>query len=256
VLWQIYQNSTLTGTDFKQKLLFVPYADSPDTIPEVQHEISEPALFRYLLNEETIQELKEAHAEIPGMLNTLSGIDKLSNITEIEIHQSSMGSVTDGSKAFHVFIVFNTTSGRDGDYWWWSLEKNTEYIVLQRSRNKNDVKNKLNGRERKRVQPIKEDLEGKGTIKDLFAKLWAYQTISEKYHIFKSNCQSFVTLVSKKFTKVGYEFKGYFEYSTQENDRNVKMLDFINTLSNSFKRDTHILYTVVISKNTSPSLTK
>ena len=70
MLWQIYQNSTLTGTDFKQKLLFVPYADSPDTIPEVQHEISEPALFRYLLNEETIQELKEAHAEIPGMLNT------------------------------------------------------------------------------------------------------------------------------------------------------------------------------------------
>ena len=76
MLWQIYQNSTLTGANFQQKLLFVPNADSD---PEVQHEISEPALFRYLLNEETIQELKELQAEIPAMLNALSGIDKNQN---------------------------------------------------------------------------------------------------------------------------------------------------------------------------------
>ena len=239
---------SLFGKKSKKKLHFVPNAD---TNHEEKHEISEPALFRFLLNEETIED----QAEMQKMLNTLGCIDKLSNITKVEIHQSSMGSVTDLGNAFHVFIVFKTTSGVDGDYWW-SLEKDRKYIVLQRSGNQDDVQDKLYGEKRNNVKSIEKNLVGKGSIKDLFVIVWAYQAISEKYHIFKSNCQSFVTLVSKKFTKVGYEFKGYFEYSTQENDRNVKMLDFINTLSNSFKRDTHILYTVVISKNTSPSLTK
>jgi hypothetical protein len=249
----------MAGANFKKKLLFVPNAD---TNPKVEHEISEPALFRYLLNEETIQEFKELQAEIPAMLNTLSGIDKLSRITEIEIHQSSMSSVTDESKAFHVFIVFNTTSGKDEDFWWWSLEKNMEYIVLQRSRNKNDVKDKLYGKERKKAKSIDENLAGKGTIKDLFSILWAYQVISERYSIFTSNCQSLVTLVSNKITEIGYEFKGFPEsipllsliydphFSARFfQKRNAKMLDFINILSNSFKRDTHILYIVVISKN-------
>lgn len=47
--------------------------------------------------------------------------------------------------AFH---VFETKSGIDEDYWW-SWENNTKYIVLQRPSNKNDVRDKLNGEERK-----------------------------------------------------------------------------------------------------------
>jgi hypothetical protein len=244
VLWQIYPNSTLTGADFKQKLLLVPNAD---TNPEIQHEISEPTLLTILLDEINFEKFKEA--EIPAMLDTLNCINKLSNITEVEIHQSSMSSVTDGSKAFHVFIVFKT-SRIDGDYWW-SLEKNTKYIVMQRSRNKNDVKDKLYGEKRNNVKAKAENLAGKGTIQDLFIILWAYEVLSEKYHIVNSNCQSLVTLVSNKFTEIGYEFKGYFKYSPQENDRNVEMLDFFNNiLSNSFKGLTNILYFVVKSKNT------
>nr|CAH0106935.1 unnamed protein product [Daphnia galeata] len=196
------------GKSLRKKLLFVPNAD---TNPEEKHEISEPALFRFLLNEKTI----EAQAEIQAMLNTLSGIDKLSKITEIEIHESSMGSVTDFGQAFHAFIVFKTISGMDGeigDYWWWSLEKNREYIVLQRSRNKNDVKDKLYSEKRKEVKSIEENLVGKGTIKDLLSILWAYQAISERYNLVNSNCQSLVKLVSNKITENGYEFKEFFEF--------------------------------------------
>jgi len=133
-----------------------------------------------------------------------------------------------------VFIVFKSTSEKDGDGYWWSLEKNSKYIVLQRSRNKENVKDKLEGAERKIVQPvkpIKEDLKGKGTIKDLFALLWAQQMIAEKYHIKRSNCQSLVTFVNKRITEIGYEFKGVFNYSPPERGWEKEMLDLINILT-------------------------
>jgi hypothetical protein len=68
---------------------------------------------------------------------------------------------------------------------------------LQRCRNKENVKEKFKGEERNKVKLIKEDLKGKGTIQDLFAILWSHQIIEKKYNILNSNCQSFVTFVSK-----------------------------------------------------------
>jgi hypothetical protein len=44
------------GAGSQQKLLFVPDADKK---PDVDHEISEAALFRFLLNEESLQQLDE-----------------------------------------------------------------------------------------------------------------------------------------------------------------------------------------------------
>jgi hypothetical protein len=90
--------------------------------------------------------------------------------------------MTDAFKAYHVFIVFKSTSETaDDGIHWWSLEKNTEYIVLQRCRNKENVKEKFKGEERNKVKLIKEDLKGKGTIQDLFAILWSHQIIEKKY---------------------------------------------------------------------------
>ncbi|EFX74582.1 hypothetical protein DAPPUDRAFT_108783 [Daphnia pulex] len=156
-------NSTrnLTGGEYKQKLYFVPCADNK---PKVGHEISEPAIFRFLLNEETLEKFDEAaEVEIAEMLEILKDIDKRSKITQVEAYQSSMNPVTNAVKAYHVFIVFKSTSETADDevYYWWSLEKGTDYITLQRSRNKENVKDKLKGEERKKVKPIKEDLKGK-----------------------------------------------------------------------------------------------
>jgi hypothetical protein len=144
----------------------VPDADKE---PKVGHEISEPAIFRFLLNEEEMEKFDEAKVEIPEMLDVLKDIDKQSKITQVEIYQSSMHSTTDVIKAFHVFIVFKSTSETAADdagvYYWWSLEKNTEYIALQRSRKEENVKNKFEGKRRKKVEPIKEDLKGKVRLK-------------------------------------------------------------------------------------------
>jgi ankyrin repeat protein len=234
------------GGESQQKLLFVPDADNK---PEKDHEISEPALFRFLLNEETLKELDEADgAEIPDMLDVLKDIDKESKITEFETHQSSMGSAKDFKGAFHVFIVFKTTSGTDGVYWW-SLEKNRDYIALQRSRNKNNVKDHRYGETRHQAKPIVENLIGKGTIKDLFALLWAQQMIVDKYHLMESNCQSFVTFVGQQITNIRYTYEGVFKFTPPENDREKEMLDLINILTVTVV-NWHPLFSLIYLENT------
>ncbi len=235
----------------RQKLFFVPDADNK---PNEKHEIMEAALFRFLLNELNLQQLDEV--EIPEMLGILKDIDTNSKIAEVEIHQSSMSSATDFLQAFHVFIVFKTTSEIDGDYWW-SLEKNTESIVLQRCKSqhnslckKDSVKNKFYGEMRKRVKPIQEGLTGNGTIKDLFAILWAQQMIEEKYHNLYSNSRSLITFVSKQITKDEYEFEGDLKYSPpREIDRKTETLDFINILSVTAK-SWHPLFSLIYLENT------
>jgi ankyrin repeat protein len=209
----------------QQKLLFVPYVNNE---PDVDHEISEPAIFRFLLNEENLKQLDEA--ETTQMLDVLKDIDKQSKITQVEVYRNSVGIIGELQGIFHVFIVFKTTRETDGDYWW-SLEKPLDYTTLQRSRIKENVKNKFDGDPRNKVKPIVENLKGKGTIKDLFEILWAHQMIPEKYHILKSNCQSFVTFISQQITEIEYEYEGYFPYSPPpESGRNKKMLDLINIL--------------------------
>ncbi|XP_046635844.1 poly [ADP-ribose] polymerase tankyrase-1-like [Daphnia pulicaria] len=203
----------------EQKLLFVPDADNE---PDVEHEISEP--------------------DTPDVLKD---IDKESKIKEFEIHQSSTGKA-DAGGAIHTFVVFKTTSQTDGDDWW-SLEKNLECIILQRSGNKNDVKRKLDGAERIKVKPIKENLKGKGTIKDLLALLWAHQIVAENLDADDSNCQTFVTLVIKRMT--GYENEGYFKCSSpHESERKTISLDSINRLSNV--NEWHPLFTFIYLENT------
>ncbi len=219
----------LKGGKYKKMLHFVPDADNK---PKVGHEISEPAIFRFLLNEETLEKFDEPEIEIPEMLDVLKEIDKKLKITQVEIHQSSMGSTTDAFKAFHAFIVFKSTSETAGDgIHWWSLEKNSKYIVLQRCRNKNNVKDKLEGKQRTKAIPFVENLEGKGTIKDLFAILWANQMIPEKYNILYSNCQFLVRFVGEQITETGYKYRGNFKYYPPEKGRDKKMLDLINVIT-------------------------
>ncbi len=109
-----------------------------------------------------------------------------------------------------MFIVFKSSSEKDGDYWW-SLEKGMDFITLQRSRNKENVKGKLDGQTRTKVKSIVENLIGKGTIKDLFEILWAQQVIPEKYHILKSNCQSFVSCISQQKYRSRIRIQGLFQ---------------------------------------------
>ncbi len=220
------------GGKYTKKLIIVADAG---TKPVVKQEVTETELL-LLLHPELLELINKA--ETPELtLNRLKGIvNKESKIIQVEIHQSSMGSAKNWFDAFHVFMVLKTTSEIDGDYWW-SLEKNTKHIVLQRSRNKDDVKYKLEGERRKPVKPYKEDLKGKGTIKDLFGMLLMNQVISDHYNIENSNCQSLVTFVSKEITEIRYEYDGWEFPSLPSSlklmlyNRNVKQWQLINIVT-------------------------
>jgi ankyrin repeat protein len=223
----------------------VPFAG---TKPEEKHAISEAALFIFLHDGKTTGQLNTTEAE---MLDVLKDIDKASKITEVEIHQSSMGPLKTLFKAFHVFNVFRTTSESDGGNYWWSLEKNMEYIILQRSRKKDDVKNKLYGKERKQVKLFKEDLKGKGSIKNLFAILLS--VIREPYNIWGSNCQSFVSYVSKRITEIGYDFKGVGLYSVFPDDLR-RLRDQNANLSRALWQIIHLANDIPVTDESYPSI--
>lgn len=114
--------------------------------------------------------------------------NKKANINELEIHRSSMHWLSDVFGIFHTFLIFKTV-GIEGEYWW-SLEKNTKYIVMQRSRNQFPVVNRLIRKDRMNVKPISgKQIKGRGTMNDLLTTLWIYN-ITEKYQFVKASCQS------------------------------------------------------------------
>ncbi len=60
-----------------------------DNEPDVDHEISEPALFRFLVNEENLKQLDEGVAETTQMRGILKDMEKDSKIVEFKTHQIS-----------------------------------------------------------------------------------------------------------------------------------------------------------------------
>jgi hypothetical protein len=160
--------------------------------------ISQDALTRYLLNEDTADLIDDLNSDGSSesldykTLSHLSDFQKESRIKNLEVYHSSLGWLLDPFGIYHTFIVFKTISETEGDYWW-SLEKNTTNIVMQRSRNKFAVVNRLERKDRKHVQIIsRKENEGKGTMSDLLTTLWAHNVIPVKYHVVKSSCQPFV----------------------------------------------------------------
>lgn len=208
-LVRVLQRFSLFGGDSKQKLLYVPDADKQ---PDVFHEIPDSAIQSLLFDQETgVEQLDQAEAGTTQMLGALKDIDKESTINQVEILRSKIGSETGVRGAHHVFMVFETTRNTVNDEktvsWWWSLERDTEYVILQRSRDEGAVKDNKKGVRRNKIRSIKKGLKGKGTIQYLFALLWGTNVILTKYHIIKSNCQTLIAFISKQVTEKGYEYQ-------------------------------------------------
>lgn len=90
---------------------------------------------------------------------------------------------------YHLFVVFET------NYWWWSVEKNSEGITIQRSHNLYTVRDKH--RQTKRVPGVvivKVD-EAKKSVKDLIEWLYHEDELNKTYHFYSSNCQVFANRV-------------------------------------------------------------
>ncbi len=150
--------------NIKWKLFYVPFADLK---PGKGSEIS---LTDFIRNEESCQQLNSGESET---LNIFGDIAHDSEYTQIQTYQSNSNSKTNFMRASTVFVIFKTTSEKDGERWW-SLDFNADIIVLQRSRDIDAVKNKFGVKKRKDVTFISSiNLEARGSIKNCLALLWA-----------------------------------------------------------------------------------
>ncbi|KAH3801651.1 hypothetical protein DPMN_155309 [Dreissena polymorpha] len=86
---------------------------------------------------------------------------------------------------YHMFVVFQTQN------WWWSIEKDTDLITLQRFRNESDVKKRYKNTTRNSwITEIKRD----GSIKkvqDLINWLHENDELKQDFHWFHRNSQHF-----------------------------------------------------------------
>jgi hypothetical protein len=222
----------------KEKKLFLISCASENPT-NISQEISQLDLFRYLLGEDSDSFIKEMFRE--KLLPILTDIDHKSKIVQVETYRQNGTHINqiDSSTTepcVNIFVVFKTESEKDGESWW-TLEKTAkDAVVLQRSRHKDEVKNKFQGETRQGTELIAEKLEGNGCMRQLLTLLWIHMIVDVKYQRDLSRCESIIPLIVKKITKIGYEYKEDFTYpaqSTEEKNPDLSdIIDFLLTVSN------------------------
>ena len=98
----------------------------------------------------------------------------------------------------HQFVVFGTSA------WWWSIEKNDQQIVIQRSKKWEWVKNHLKREARK--TPVKEMSGDKGRkcMNDLIEFLYQKNELRKRYDVIEENCQDFAQRIFDEFAAKKY----------------------------------------------------
>lgn len=90
---------------------------------------------------------------------------------------------------YHLFVVFQTSN------WWWSVEKNSEGITIQRSHNLETVRDAHRHTKRgPTVVLVKRDTARK-SVQDFFEWLYQEDELNKTYHFLISNCKTFANRV-------------------------------------------------------------
>jgi len=104
----------------------------------------------------------------------------------------SAGIGSTASGLFHMFLVWKTKN------WYWSMEKHTDQITIQRNKDERKVKGEFLGEPRNGNAEKIRETSGKG--KKLKGMLnWLKSKLGEAYNVFRSNCQHFVADVLEFF---------------------------------------------------------
>lgn len=86
-----------------------------------------------------------------------------------------------------MFIVFETAK------YWWSIEKNTEGITIQRSTQKPAVTNYHLGKRRNKGEQVMQEDKSRKTVFDFIDWLYNEGEPSRHYDTLNSNCKHFAT---------------------------------------------------------------
>ena len=93
---------------------------------------------------------------------------------------------------YHAFVVILTNK------WWWSVEKNTEGITIQRSKEKTFVQDFYRENKRPSSCTLLEEERGYGYLMGIFE--WFYNTrqLHQEYNLYYSNCKDFANALFQK----------------------------------------------------------
>jgi hypothetical protein len=152
------------GSNWTYKIYFSPEADKSSSS---RHEIEDE--------------------ELIDKLQTLLDVNE--NVENIWAYKHALFSwQISETLLYHMLILFETKD------WWWSIEKNSEGITIQRSKYKDDVLNKYRGASRPALTEMKTDT-GKRSMKELIEWLYQKDELNKRYNVLNSNCQHFAKAI-------------------------------------------------------------
>ena len=171
-------HSGITGGDWKCRVYYDPEADT-EGVDKIEYQIN-----------------KEGHHTAKQKMENLFDDDI---IVKIEAYKTPLHQAQHMQNLlYHEFIVIKT----QGE-WWWSIEKNTEEIAVQRSKQKGLVKDRL--RRNKRNTPIdlikEQDLPNHPKLSDLVQWMWESDQTTKTYHVVFKNCKDFAEGLYEAITK-------------------------------------------------------
>ena len=153
------------GEEWTSEIYFDPRADGNDTPARISDD-----------------ELKTKFKEL---------IDPSEKILNVRVYKTPLSEVQlTNAVSFHAYTVFET------DQWWWSIEKNTEGLTIQRAKDFDAVGKRYRQTKRPGIdfiqfgmQLIKED-EGRKTMDELVDFLYRKDKLNQKYNWATSNCKN------------------------------------------------------------------
>ena len=167
------------------------------------------AILNHLLSQDTLETIAALEAQtefnddekrervaMTKMSKTLkSNINKEDKIVQVEFDEYQI--LTDLGDLQHSKLVAFKTTGPGGEFWW-SLEKNKESFVMQRSNAKDAVIRKLEGNAQIPAIKTEEKYSGKCTMYNLLQYMLVHDIVGESYYLFNFNCQQLVRFLSKE----------------------------------------------------------
>ncbi|XP_032782372.2 uncharacterized protein LOC116920286 [Daphnia magna] len=180
------------GGEFTHKLYFDPRADQSDT-------------GGYWITDDQLRE------KLANLIDTEERIQKAS----VYSHPLSSLQVTN-ALLFHAFIIMETNN------WWWSIEKNSECITIQRSKKLESVRDMYQRKKRTtgfgpltKIRKNETTEGGNTTIKELINYIWRKDCLNDVYHLLEANCQTFAAMVFDRI-KSPYNDQVYFDEAADQ----------------------------------------
>ncbi|KZS11514.1 Uncharacterized protein APZ42_024331 [Daphnia magna] len=191
------KSCAIVGSKFTKQLYFDPYADKSST-------------GGYRVTDE------EFRIKLANVIDTE---EKIKNAS-VYSHPLSSRQLTN-AKAYNAFIIMETND------WWWSIEKNTEGITIQRSKYLKSVRDMYQRTKRTTGKTSRLEIhKGKTTqgnditINELINYIWRKDCLNNVYHLLYANCQDFAAMVFDRI-ELPYDDTVYFDEAADQHDNDA-----------------------------------